>query len=78
MNKRTLFPAAALALAVTAFAVTRPSAAPEPCGCFDPAACGDREVVCPAGPDCFMPTVCPDRDLVCPADAASAVADAAE
>lgn len=59
---------AALALGAAAFALTRSPRSAESCGCFDPAACGDREVVCPQGPDCFAPDVCYDRDMVCPAD----------
>ena len=39
------------------------------CECFAPDVCGDREVVCPAGPDCFMPEDCIDRTVVCPPSA---------
>jgi hypothetical protein len=40
--------------------------------CLAPSACGDVDVVCPAGPECFAPDVCPDHEVICPADPAPA------
>lgn len=39
--------------------------------CSAPSACGDADVVCPAGHDCFAPDVCPDREVAFPAVAAT-------
>lgn len=85
MKLRVLFACSAvLALGTVAYAFARsistPAAATEvstgckccTAECLAPNACGDVDVVCPAGPDCFAPDVCLDHEVVCPADTAPA------
>jgi hypothetical protein len=84
MQPRLLLAASAvLAVGTAAFVFARSHAAPAATpdvpsccsGCTDteclaPNACGDVDIVCPAGPDCFAPDVCPDHEVICPADPA--------